>query len=460
MAILPIAGAGSGQDKIIFNDVKADLSRIKRYYDHSSRMYNEAGVRIITSYLEAGNIEDLIEEIFENSRFSVCPCHAAIKRVLEERSDLEYTPKKITAIRFAIAEDIMNHVFYQGRDESLKTYYTLDNTILNGLEAEEKAVCIEYAQKNGHPYIYQPADRPLAPSDISFNFLWVNLNPQNRIRNCARHIFGEGVEPTDHLEKLARWADHYPAGNMNLWYDSALVTEQAKNHTLAELEALSLSKGVSLQLRDVRKLPLTKLQREALHPVMPIYFRVDLLKALIPDFLCKDPALSATYIAMLDEDITPMPVEHFFNQRVITFLSEFGYVLNGKSFSVSYENSLAIFDKTHTRTVECFKKEVINRLDDLLSRGMRVESYTVFAQYKFFVEKMEGKDYPVPKMPRIIADCPRSQFESGLIMRPKEAIPYESADFMPGGPFTLAYGGRLYDPVQMAPLCAWTEEIL
>jgi len=56
--------------------------------------------------------------------------------------------------------------------------------------------------------------------NYSLNFLWVNLNPQDRVQDVAQHIFGEGTDPllySNIVTSLERWAHTNPGIEINLW---------------------------------------------------------------------------------------------------------------------------------------------------------------------------------------------------------------------------------------------------
>jgi len=100
------------------------------------------------------------------------------------------------------------------------------------------------------------------PDDYSLNFLWVHLNPQDRIKGTATSIFVTGLntyESAGYIKdpkllgglggsaeladqeaigklknssgtfayRTAKWADVHPAAHINIWYDSALVQQSS-----------------------------------------------------------------------------------------------------------------------------------------------------------------------------------------------------------------------------------------
>src|SRR5262245_12888502 len=95
------------------------------------------------------------------------------------------------------------------------------------------------------------------------------------------------------------------------------------------MRGISQSRGVNLRLRDIRSL--TGCPREivhSLHPGTPVYYRVDILKALIANHMMVSPEETAKYCVVVDIDVESMPAQQIFDQRTLDYLSSYGYVFN------------------------------------------------------------------------------------------------------------------------------------
>ncbi|MCX6990780.1 MAG: hypothetical protein NTX49_06950 [Chlamydiae bacterium] len=342
--------------------------------------------------------------------------------------------------------------------------YLLNNPSLtemfrrSGIEATEEklAACYDLAYKVKNPYIYRPSPTPPALSNYTINFLWVNLNPQDRIADVAQNIFKNGLDLSENAEcikdpralreleateatlegealtnwtqikksfayRISKWADAVPGAQINLWYDSALVTEKARHGTFEMMRAMATSRGVDLQLRDVRQLPsLTGELENSLHPGTPVYYRVDLLKVLITDYMMSSPRESSKYCVVSDIDIEPMSTEHMFDKRTLDFLSSDGYVFNGGN-----ENSFLIFNRekeglqeTHS---EIMIKPIIETLTDLRTHEIREPPFSeaipgsqfVYKYYFYLRNAIGVSRNAFGRGAGKVVKCPMSQFYGG-----------------------------------------------
>lgn len=270
----------------------------------------------------------------------------------------------------------------------------------------------------------------LAPSDYTLNFQWINLNPQNRKDDIAENIFGRGTNPyendawivnlTKPLEKfnetelkrwnqiiktntygISKWADLHKNAEINLWYDSALVTQKAQKNTFDMMSAISQTRGVNLRLRDIRKLPnLEGNIRCSLHPSTPVYYRVDILKALITDHLITDPKIKSKFVVFSDFDLEPLPPVELFDKRTMDFLNSYGYVFQGE---LLLENSFFIFNKEKENLQQIHKSTIIDRIESRLDetrnekiKGAGFGTEVVFDRYFKFVSQLNPTSDVVP----------------------------------------------------------------
>jgi hypothetical protein len=104
--------------------------------------------------------------------------------------------------------------------------------------------CYELAHTIRHPYIFERLKKSIHSHLYSLNFLWVNLNPQDRLSDRAENIFNDGLDLSENQEscskktfycQLKKWNDLNPNTALYLWYDSALVTEKAYRNTARQM---------------------------------------------------------------------------------------------------------------------------------------------------------------------------------------------------------------------------------
>lgn len=455
-----IAGIGSPAIKA-FNNIgrppsQDEIDKLKEslHYlivrDYNAHKLAEQLLKITPQNIE---LDELVDLIFK------CSCRWEIEPLLKAilAANPSFALSAYDKIREAIVKD---------------TEFTLNNDALMALlkehnlegNSEKIQECYDLAHRLNHPYLYPLAENAILPSEYTINFLWVNLNPQDRLHDLAQNIFGEGLNLSENAEclkdptalrtmensthspedgsseswkkirktityRISKWADANPNTTINLWFDSALVTQRAYQNTYAMLRSISTSRRVNLKLRDIRHLPNIEEEiKNTLHPATQVYFRVDMLKAVISDYMISDLAV-AKYCVITDIDVEPMSSEQIFDQRTLHYLNTYGYVFNTWGDISNFENSFFIFNKeakglkdlhygsiikATVSTIETFRK---------LPIGARIhtknvlDAQYVFEQYSTFRIRM-GEMLPdefgaALKNPRKVVRNPKSQFDSG-----------------------------------------------
>lgn len=315
--------------------------------------------------------------------------------------------------------------------------------------------CYNLAYRINHPYIYEISQIPVPTSDYSLNFLWINLNPQDRSLKIAKNIFGEGINLFENHEllsnpdklrtyeetqssldkdtldllqqvkktttyKISRWADKNPGAHINLWYDSALVMREAQLNTFELMKKMSQSRGVDLKLRDIRHLPNVQGETEhSLHPGTALYYRVDLLKALIADHMIDAHEEHPKYFVFSDIDIEPMTSQQLFDQRTLNYLSLDGYVFNRVGIG-DFENSFFIFNKEKESLKKIHNQDIIQKAASIITKlrgypiGKRFQMFsedvlTSQSIYNYYAQFKKSMGEP-SRVPRKVVKCPESQF--------------------------------------------------
>lgn len=400
---------------------------------------------------ESLELTELVDFIFKKcSRFSILSLLDAL--LIAQPS---FTLSPCDKIRKAIIED-KQHSLTNSSLIAMFKEHKLDNN------HEKMSDCYELAYRLNHPYIYPPSPTPVPSNDYSLNFLWVNLNPQDRVKDVAQNIFGDGLNLSENADcinnpkalrdleekeqsleneelenwnkikksftyRISRWADVNPGAQINLWYDSALVTEKAQQTTFEMMKTLSASRGVNLKLKDIRRLPnITGEIEHSLHPGTQVYYRVDMLKVLIADYMISSSEESAKYCVVSDIDVKPMTPRHMFDKRTVDYLSSNGYVFNRVGLLGHFENSFFIFNKEkkdlqeiHHKTMIKWTKAHIAELrnyakDASFKPDYILDSQFIYKQYFKFRTKMgEGEFGNELEDPRKVVECPPSQFNSG-----------------------------------------------
>lgn len=326
--------------------------------------------------------------------------------------------------------------------------------------------------------LYEPSSEVIPPRDYSLHFLWINLNPQDRVKNIAINIFGEGTNSWENHEAIAdsskleqmdrsdreniqntflyrllKWADLHQAP-INLWFDSALVTERSLANTESLLRRIAISRKASIRLRDLRSIELLKSEKYrnllcSMHPATPVYYRVDLLKILISDttFRTKESKFSA----IVDIDVKPMPPEQLFDQRTLGYLSKVGYVF-GRACEGNYENCFAIYNTSKNELCAIQERTILERMERDLktSRTEQVpttySSETIFFLLFYYIDEANQSH---PEMPVKLVDTPNSCFRSPMM---KSMHGSELFYFTGDSEAPITIFGRNYDSEKPSPI--------
>lgn len=412
----------------------------------------------------------------------------------------------IDKIRKIILEDLQYRLTNDSLITMLREY---------GLDTDEDAIaaCYDQAYYMNHRSLCRVSKTPVLAHDYNLNFLWINLNPQDRIQNLAENIFKDGSELSENAEcikdpaalrfleeteeslkgedlenwtkiknsftyRLSRWADVNPGAQINLWYDSALVTQKAQQNTFEMMESISKSRGVNLKLRDIRQLPNIQGEIEnCLHPAVPVYFRIDLLKVLIADYMIGSTEENGKYCVVTDIDVQRMNSQQLFDHRTLGYLSSNGYVLNRVGTS-GFENSFFIFNKEKENLQKIHYKYIIQRTESYItsirrdpinisySASLTLGSQFIFSQYLRFLESM-NEDFSHlssdKNSPRKIVQCPSSQFGSGQFSEgdhQKETFRFIGSCNIPYTRFGRNFDISNYNERKIEALIDWKAEPL
>lgn len=390
--------------------------------------------------------------------------------------------------------------------------YTLDENYL----IKEKLQ--RYENKIYFKKITSLSETKIGPDQFTLNFLWVNLNPQNRFKNEAQNIFNDGLNLDQNdsciwdpfklsiikqskkdfdeydlyswskikktfIYKLSKWADHNPKCTLNLWYDSSLVTVKAKKKTEKVLRKISESRDVTINLKDIRKLPnLTGELENSLHPGTQLYFRVDLLKVLIAHYMMTSSHVKEKYFVFSDIDVEPMSSAYLFDRQTLHFLSHNGYVFDtgNMKLKMSFENSFFIFNKENQKLIEMHHKYLIEKValkitkfrtkeyDKYTRKKNYLRVHTIYNQYfPFQLETqylLKIEKYVIrPRKPVI---CPISKFYMATHFR-KSDFKKEKFRFIGESNIPYTKYGRAYDKKnkikaerQIPELIDWKSEPL
>lgn len=475
-------------------------------------------IKLAKFWVHNRNVSEIAKELFENipenlelnDIVSFVFNHCQLLSIL---SILDAIPIAYPAFTLS-PYDKIRRLIVEDKQHALSNHSLMNMLKELGLDRDERKIsdCYDLAYRLNHPYIYPISKIPVPTSDYNLNFLWVNLNPQDRIQNMAQNIFKDGLNTAENdnsikdpkslralekkevslenrdLEKwkqikesftykISRWADIHPGARINLWYDSALVTQQAQQKTFEMMKSISESRGVNLKLKDIRQLPIITTEikdspnetKNSLHPGTQLYYRVDLLKALIADHMMS--SAEEKYSVVLDIDVEPMTSQQMFDQRTLDYLSTNGYVFDRGSGR--FENSFFIFNKEKNDLQQIHREAIIDeaefnikdlrnfQLDARIHEHLILGAESIFKLYESFRNMVgEKRDRP----PRKAVKCPPSQFDHGKKFSNSdyqmETFRFIGESNIPYTKFGRNYAAFGYDEGQIKELIDWKAEPL
>lgn len=210
----------------------------------------------------------------------------------------------------------------------------------------------------------------LKPKDgeYSINLMWVN----DKLSSSPYIFPNKNIK--NELSLIAYWANSNEGASVNIWYDSAFVEPNAVANTKALLSS-DARIAHQVEFKDLRKFPEVKNNPEAFSEQVPVYFRVDLLRAVCAFNVLSKKAKEGKrhYFVYADMDVTVMSKDDIFDTATQMDLEEFGIVMAHSSENIKFENSFQIWSNNKPNLLKAAKEAIIdinlNRVNHILSGG-------------------------------------------------------------------------------------------
>lgn len=320
--------------------------------------------------------------------------------------------------------------------------------------------------------------------DYTVNMQWINakLNPsQSYIHPSANAL----TLRKNLLFGLYSWARKNPdAEGVVLWYDSQLTPKDAVENTrkiIAKdraLMGLFKQKTAPIILKDVRELPEVKKNPIAFSEGSPIFFRVDILRAIEAYNNIKGPKTEPNpkdkpIVSMhADTDVATMNPKEIFDTNTMRDLRQYGMLLadprvsdDANYFGVSYENSFKLLSNYNTNLLKALNYVLIKpsiksattalplRYDPKLNNMYHALHELIFRNYKdmfnyfYGLEGLgkltyKGEDYSKEKHgtePFLVSPKDdafyNQRFHESIKLKPYDAIPKLRIEEYKGEPF-------------------------
>lgn len=226
------------------------------------------------------------------------------------------------------------------------------------LSEDQRQLLYQVAYTQNNPFIHEPTDQPILPDQYSINFMWIN---RQRMSSTQQYLI-KSKEDFDKkfVQPLSKWAKINVGSTLNIWFDSSMAIKEAVERSKkALLDQLKGMKHAQIKFRDIRSIKTVNDNPFVFMDNMPIYFRVDLLKAIVPDYLLKTE--KSQFAVMSDIDVTAQSSEQLFDKRTVQSLNDCGWVMTkGGPNLHRYENSFMIMNGKNNPFIDSHRKVIID----------------------------------------------------------------------------------------------------
>lgn len=259
---------------------------------------------------------------------------------------------------------------------------------INQRQADE---LINFAYGHYNPVLYRPAAMAIAPEQYSLNLLW--LSPTAVDENYPITGKEEKQLQENILKPLSDWQSKQPEANINFWYDGTMVKKGSVERTKTSLRQIGFDLE-KLTFRNLRDTLAVQSNPDLFVESIPVYFRVDLAKAIIIDHVFKVDKVP--YVATIDADVAAITRGQFFDKRTLEALNSHGYIF-GTAFTQE-ENSFVLLYNNHAiDIVKMHERDVLNSAIAIakkkLDEGQPIAPQMVYHRYldfRVFVNRIRG----------------------------------------------------------------------
>lgn len=200
----------------------------------------------------------------------------------------------------------------------------------------------------------------------TINLMWINKDA-NFDQQYIFPEYNESEPGVDYISYVLSWALNNPEKTIvQVWYDSALVSEESVTNTQKKIKSFQESTDLSapIVLRDLRSLPFVQDNIHVLSTILPVYFRTDLLRLIV--LFDEVTRQGTSYAVYGDLDMPSITHEELFDEETLFILKKYGTVITGSE--QYYENSFQILTHHNKYFLEALKTAII----DVFTEGARV----------------------------------------------------------------------------------------
>jgi hypothetical protein len=271
------------------------------------------------------------------------------------------------------------------------------NQALTSFTPDQRRVIYKTAFDYNNPHIHEPSDIAIQPQQYSVNLMFIN---QGRIPSSQNFLFGKGSSQAerkqyfrDHFIKpVSKWAKASPDTTVNVWVDGEMATKTAIRKTKSDLSKKLIGKTHGpVKFRDIRTLDTVRSHPEVFSEKMPVYFRVDLLRAIIADSILR--IKETQFFVYGDLDMKALSLQELFDQKTVQLLNRWGFVMAKKAGVLKYENGFQIINGEHEALMDSHRKTIIDmNLQRAIQKPQEVDQQQVYDIYKMMMAHLLEKE--------------------------------------------------------------------
>lgn len=253
------------------------------------------------------------------------------------------------------------------------------------LSSEQQRSLYEAAFTYNNPFIHEPNDPAVRADQYSINLMWIN---ESKIPTNQEFLFGKGSSTEEQqldfqkrfIIPVAKWAKANPGSAINIWVDGKMATADAINRSYQALKkALEGALHGVVHFRDIRSMEIVNKNAEVFSKNMPVYFRVDLLRAIAADHVLRNK--ETKYFVYGDIDMKPLRGQQLFDKKTVTFLDDFGIVM-AKGGPLGFENGFQILNGDNFQCINSHRKVIIDlSVEMALERPEAINQQQIYDTY-------------------------------------------------------------------------------
>lgn len=180
----------------------------------------------------------------------------------------------------------------------------------------------------------------------SINLIWIN----RKLQTSQTYIYPSEVEnDKKYFNTIITWAKKNPDSTIHLWFDSRTTQPEAVKNTQAAFneEVAKFGKNIAkIELNNIRDLSIVKKNPDIFSENMPVYFRADLLRAVLAEEILRQNKTGC--FVYTDFDVKPLTKAELFDKKTLENLKKYHFVMAKETNRLGFENSFQIFTYDET----------------------------------------------------------------------------------------------------------------